>query len=58
MKRIKAFIIGTRDGFEQGPELTMGMSYEDLRLQDFYDAGTHIGCALGIITLKGWAGGF
>lgn len=53
-----ALCVGVRDGFEQGPELSSGMSYNDLRQQDFYDAGTHIGCAVGVLALKGWAGGF
>lgn len=56
--RLSSLWRGLRDGFEDGPEIGCGMTYYDQRQQDFYDAGTHIGCAVGIITLKGWAGDF
>lgn len=39
------FKVGYADGFEQGFELIMGMSYEDDSAQWAYDLGTHIGAA-------------
>lgn len=39
----EALTTGYQDGLEQGFELSSGMSYEDLALQDAYDLGTYLG---------------
>ena len=41
-----AFVTGVSDGTEQGPELSMGMTYEDEKSQQDYDAGSYIGAAV------------
>lgn len=43
-----AFRTGVEDGHEQGFELSMGMSYDDLDHQWEYDIGTHIGASLAV----------
>lgn len=34
---------GHSDGYEQGAELALGMTYDDLDVQRAYDIGTHLG---------------
>ncbi len=41
-----AFYKGVADGEEQGSELSMGMTYENLDRQDAYDKGTYLGAAI------------
>lgn len=43
-----AFRTGVEDGYEQGFELSMGMTYDDLNDQWAYDTGTHIGACLAV----------
>ena len=54
-EHLKAFKVGFEDGFEQGAELSTGMSYDEPRAQDVYDAGTHIGCGVAVLLRRGWA---
>jgi hypothetical protein len=42
----EAFWQRVADGEEQGPELSMGMSYPDAAPQRAYDIGTWIGAAI------------
>lgn len=42
----EAFWTGVTDGEEQGPELSMGMSYPDAEIQNCYDVGTWLGAAV------------
>lgn len=42
----EAYRTGLLDGFEQGFELSMGMSYDDLVFQWAYDTGTYLGACL------------
>jgi len=53
-RSIKAFFVGARDGFEQGPDLRCGMSYSDERTQEIYDAATYLGCGAAVILRSGW----
>ena len=43
---VSALACGIDDGFEQGFELSSGLSYEDLGRQWAYDVGTYIGACL------------
>lgn len=44
--RREVFWNGVDDGIKQGPELSSGMSYDDLDKQAIYDAGTHFGAGI------------
>lgn len=44
----KALRTGIQDGFEQGFELSMGMSYDDMDCQTAYDTGTYIGACVAV----------
>ena len=43
---IKALNTGIEDGYEQGLELSMGMTYDSQLRQWAYDVGTYIGACL------------
>lgn len=45
---VSALACGMGDGHEQGFELSMGMSYDDLNCQWAYDVGTYIGASLAV----------
>lgn len=45
-KHPTAFDQGVRDGYEQGFELSLGMTYDDAQTQWEYDTGAHIGACL------------
>lgn len=51
---LKAAYIGFKDGWEQGPELATGMSYDNDETQRVYDAFTYIGCGVAALVSKGW----
>jgi len=48
----EAYWQGIADGAEQGPELSMGMSYPDDGTQWCYDVGTWVGAAVWASKLK------
>ncbi len=43
---LSAFFLGVEDGKEQGDELDVGMTYEDLNRQQAYDIGTRVGAII------------
>lgn len=45
--KLKVYWLGFKDGFDQPLELDIGYTFPDLDLQDTYDAGTHLGQAIG-----------
>lgn len=45
---VSALTAGLDDGYEQGFELGMGMSYDDLDKQWAYDTGAYIGACLAV----------
>ena len=45
---VAALRTGIEDGFDQGFELSSGMSYDDLDDQWAYDVGTYIGACLAV----------
>ncbi len=48
IKNLPAFRTGVTDGFEQGFDLSTGMSYDDPSSQWAYDTGTYIGACLAV----------
>ena len=48
---LAAFKAGVLDGYEQGSELSMGWTFNDIGKQDAYDVGTHLGA---IFKNAGW----
>lgn len=48
IKNMGAFRTGFNDGYEQGFELSMGMTYIDKLSQWEYDTGTYIGACLAV----------
>ena len=48
VKNFDAFNVGVNDGYEEGFELSMGMSYDNDVDQWVYDIGTHIGACLAV----------
>ncbi len=53
--KLRALKMGILDGWQAGPEIDCGMSYEEPELQNLYDGGTHVGCGLAVLLSKGWA---
>jgi hypothetical protein len=51
---LKAITMGLLDGWQQGPELSVGMSFDDLRRQQVYDAMTYLGCGFAVLLSRGW----
>jgi hypothetical protein len=49
---VSALACGIDDGFEQGLELTSGMSYDSVEAQWAYDVGTYIGFCLKVRRVK------
>ena len=47
MAHIKAYLQGVVDGFEQPYDLTMGMTWDDVALNETYDKGANMGQAIG-----------
>lgn len=45
---LDAFALGMEDGYEQGFELSTGMSYDDDESQWAYDTATYIGACLAV----------
>lgn len=48
---LRAFLIGLSDGIDVDPnteDLTFGMSYDDLDIQDAYDCGLNIGQSIAV----------
>lgn len=45
-QQTSALACGIDDGFEQGLELSMGMSYDDLDCQWAYDVGAWLGACM------------
>lgn len=45
---LNAFEQGAFDGFEQGFELSIGMSYDSIYRQWCYDVGTYIGSSIAV----------
>jgi hypothetical protein len=52
MERIKAFLMGVREGFASPIDLCFGMSWDDAAISDSYDYGANIGQALGRVILR------
>lgn len=52
LNRIRAWRTGLIDGLEQPHDLTMGMSYNDDRRNESYDAGVNVGQAIGRALVK------
>lgn len=48
LRDLAALRQGIEDGHEQGFELSMGMTYDDIDAQWAYDIGTHIGACLAV----------
>ena len=48
VKHEPAFVTGITDGFEQGFELSVGMTYTDMDYQWEYDIGAYIGACLAV----------
>lgn len=48
---LSAFFLGVEDGKEQGDELGVGMTYEDLNRQQAYDIGTRVGATIKTLEL-------
>jgi hypothetical protein len=47
-EHVRALDRGLVDGFEQGFELSIGMTYNDLDAQWAYDVGTYVGACLAV----------
>lgn len=43
MKRLKVYLLGLKDGFDQYPNFGTGMTYPDLKLNEAYDRGVNMG---------------
>ena len=43
---VAIFLTGVEDGFDQGPEPTVIMQYDEPTLQWEYDTGCHVGACL------------
>lgn len=52
MATMRAFWTGLRDGVDQPYDLSMGMSYDDDRLQASYDYGANVGQRVGRLHFK------
>ncbi len=53
MESLRAFLNGIRDGWEQFPELSSGLSFEDRELSELYDRGVNCGEALRVLACGG-----
>lgn len=42
----EAFFLGINDGSDQGPELSMGFTFDEKDVQNAYDVGTYIGASI------------